>query len=44
MGGAMESEELDTLLILTPKHLCPAPFDQQGQQPLKNLGIHVVEI
>ena len=43
MGGVMESEELDILLILTPKYLCPAPFDQQGQWPLKQLGIHVVE-
>ena len=40
----MTSENLDTLLIFTPKHLCLAPFDQQGQRPMKQIGVHAMEI
>ena len=38
------SEKLDSLLIFTPKNLRLAPFDQQPQRSLKQLGVHAMKI
>ena len=46
LGGGLDvfSEKLDSLLIFASKHLCLAPFDQDVQRPVKQLGVHAMEI